>query len=306
MKKWWIILLAAAACIGVAFLLRQPEEPVTVETLELKPQAVEQTVSCTGVVESARQEGVTLDATCVISEVLVEEGQAVKVGDPLVRVDKEASRQAAAGAGESLTLAAMKEEIVATEAGVVVSIKTQAGQLLEKGMPCLVLAPYEALQVRIAIKEKDLPSLEEGMPARVTGEGFRKSGYEGTLTDISSTAHTIGNGDTVVEGVVTLKEGQTDDSMRLGLTAKAAVVISAMEGVLVVPYEAVKEDENGREYAYLLEDGVARRHDLAVKEEIPAGVVLEDNALADARLITTPEVVTADGIAVKPAGEMLS
>ena len=307
MKKWWIILLAAAACIGVAFLLRQPEETVTVETVRLEPQSVRQTVSCTGVVESAQQKGITLDAPCFISEVLVEEGQAVEVGDPLVRVDKTASRQAVTdNAGQALALAAMEEEIVATEAGVVVSVKAKVGELLEQGTPCVLLAPYSSLRVRVAIKEKDLPILEEGMSARVTGEGFRKSGYEGTLTDISSTAHTTGTGDTLVEGVVTLDDGQTDDSMRLGLTAKAAVVVSAMEGVLVVPYEAVREDESGREYVYVLEDGVARRRDLAVKEEVDAGVLLADDSLAGVRLIIQPERVTADGMAVQDAGEALS
>lgn len=309
MKKWWIILAAAAACVGLAFLLRRPEGPVSVKTLRLEPQSVEQTVSCTGVVESAKQQGITMDTSCVISEVLVKEGQSVEIGDPLVRVDKEATRQSGATTGtprEALALAAMQEEIVATEAGVVVSVEAKEGQLLKKGVPCVVLAPYSALQVRIAIKEKDLPVLEESMKARVSGDGFRKGGYEGILTDISSTAHTTGTGDTVVEGVVTLADGQADDSMRLGLTAKAAVVVSATDGALVVPYEAVREDEHGQEYVYVLEDGVAHRQELAVKEELAAGMLLADDDLAGAQIITQPELVSADGMAVRPAGEKLS
>lgn len=307
MKKWWIVILSAAACLGVAFLLRQPENTVEVETVQLQPQAVEQTVSCTGIIESEDRQGVSVDTACVISEVLVKEGQAVKTGDPLVRIDKEATRKAgiASDSAQALTLAAMGEEILADKDGVVVSVTAEEGQLLEKGAPCVVLAPYSTLQVRIAIKEKDLPILDEGMLVRVTGDGFRKSGYEGVLADISSTAHIIGTGETVVEGVVELAEGQADDSMRLGLTAKAAVVIAAMDGALVVPYEAVREDENGWEYVYVLEGGVARRRTLAVEKELASGVVLADDGLKGVQIIMQPELVS-DGMMAQATEEALT
>ncbi len=307
MKKWWLFFVAAAvAAGGIALVLGRPSPVVTVDTVRLQPRAVEQKITCTGVVEAAEKQSVSLDVACIIKEVLVEEGQTVEAGTPLVTVDKEASRLAGlAGNGSgALALAAMEDTITADEAGVVLAVNAKAGQPLEAGMPCVVVAPRSALQVRIAIKQKDLRTLEEGMPARVSGDGFRRGAYEGALTEISATAHTVSSGETVVEGVVSLDEGQVDDSLRLGLTAKAAVVVSADEAALVVPYAAVQEDDQGKEYVYVLERGCARRRELQVAEELPTGVLLADEALAGAEIIMDPESVTQDGMLVNVSGEM--
>ncbi len=307
MKKWWLFFVAAAvASSGIALVLGRPAPEVTVDTVRLEPRAVEQKITCTGVVETAEKQSISLDVTCIIKEVLVEEGQTVEAGTPLVRVDKEASRLAGltGQGGDALTLAAMAETITADKAGVVLAVNAKAGQPLEAGTPCVVVAPRSALQVRIAIKQKDLRTLEEGMPAQVSGDGFRRGSYEGALTEISATAHTAGSGETVVEGVVSLDEGQADDSLRLGLTAKAAVVVSANEAALVVPYDAVREDDQGKEFVYVLEDGFARRRELQVAEELSTGVLLADEALAGAEIITDPDAVTQDGMPVTVSGEM--
>lgn len=77
---------------------------------------------------------------------------------------------------------------------------------------------------------------------------------------------------------------------------------STPEGI-VVPYEAVREDEDNKEYVYVLRDGIAVRQYLDVKAEVADGLLLKDAALAGAEIILRPDLVPADGAAVTAAGK---
>lgn len=303
MKKWWIwLVVLAVAAGGAGVFLGWPAAPVTVETVRLRPQRVEQTVTCSGVVESAENTGVLLPMACVLEQVSVEAGQQVEKGTVVAVVDKEATRRLLGNNPSALmALAAMDAQLTAPETGIVVAVKGVAGETLEAGTPCAVIAPREALQVRIAIREKDLPALETGMRVRVSGDGFTRDSYAGTLSEISSTAGNNGAG-AVVEGVVTLEAEEADASFRLGLSSKAAIVIAVSEEGLVVPYEAVV-NRNGTDGVYLLEDGIARRRDIPVLAQLGDGLLLADETLKGAEVILEPKKITGDGMAVQAAGE---
>ncbi len=301
MKKWWIFGLAAmVACGGIAVFVGNTPQAVTVEAVRLTPQTVEETVTCQGVMEPGDTVMVSLPTSCILRDVVVEEGQSVEAGDLLLRVDKEASRMAglASGADGVLALTAMEAERRAPRSGVVVSVKAHAGDAVEKDKPCVLIAPRDALQVRVYIREKELPRLKEGMAVRVSGDGLRRGRYTGTLTEISSAATVTESGGTVVEGVVELDADQLDDSMRLGLTAKAQVVVSSMEETFVIPYAALQQDEAGREFVYILKNGVPTRYAVPDGREITDGLAVMDESLRDALVVTQPELVVQDGLAV--------
>ena len=298
MKKRWIwMVVAVVAVSGIGVAIGMPDPPPTVRTAVLQPRRVEQTISCSGVVEAGKSTPVLLPMTCVISEMWAQEGQQVKKGDTLAVVNKEATRALVGGDyGSLLALAAMEEQITAPADGIVVAVKGEAGLPLEVGTPCAVMVPRSALQIRIAIREKDLPKLKTGMAIRLRGDGLEKTTYQATLTEISYSASSSGAG-AVVEGIVTLDQGQVDDSFRLGLTAKATVITHTVTDGLVVPYEAVGSDGDGTDYVYLLEDGVARRRPLQVAARLGEGLLLSNGALEGAAVILQPEQVS-DGVAV--------
>lgn len=299
-KRWIFVLLLVAVAAGVVVVAGWPQPTVTVKTVTLTPQRVEQTVTCTGAVEAAESTGVFAPISCVLRDVTVAEGQRVKKGDVLATVDRDATRAMLSDPAQLMVLAAMPEELTAPEDGIVVAVKGTSGTVLEMGVPCAVLALQSDLQVRIAIREKDLRVLKAGMPVRVTGDGFQKDIYAGTLTEIASAARSGSSFGTVVEGVVTLKEGEIDPSLRLGLTAKVAIVTSVTDGGVVVPYEAVLTQEE-QSYVYVLENGCARRRNVRVKSQLAQGVLLADGDLSDARVITQPGRIDQDGMAVAAA-----
>lgn len=302
MKKRWILVLLVGA-IGVgALTLDGDSETVKVTTAVLSSGRVEQTVTCTGVVESAKATGVFLPVPCMIDQVCVKEGDRVKKGDVLAVIDKQATFDTAGNEAVRLQLAAMAEEVTATKNGVVVAVNAQNGMSLEAGIPCVLLALESDLQVRVCLREKDLQVLRKGMTVRLSGEGFSRPLYYGTLTEIAAAARTDTSAGTVVDGVVKLDEGQSDDSLRLGLTARATVVTAVTEQGIVVPHEAVLSDSQGY-YVYLLRDGCARRKNIAVAGQVADGVLLAEQSLEGQTVICQPGKITEEGIAVQEVAE---
>ena len=299
-KKWWILLLILlVAALAVGWWMSRPQQPPTVQTTVLTPTQVEHTVSCNGVVEAADGVGVLAPVSCRIREVKVAVGQRVKKGDVLAVIDKAATLSDAADIATQVTLAAMEEELVAPADGIIIETSAEVGKTLKLGTPCAVLVRPDDLRVRIAIREKDLRTLREGMQVRISGDGLEKASYSGVLTEISCAAST-NSAATVVAGVVTPDKGVADASFRLGLTAKATVITSVTENGYLVPYEAVLADGDGS-YFYVLQDGVARMHRIDESTQVARGWLLTDEALRDATVILEPEKVVADGAEVMEA-----
>lgn len=299
-RKWWILILVLLlVALGVGWWMSRPQQPPMVQTTVLKPTQVEHTISCNGVVEAADGVGVFAPVSCYIREVKVAVGQRVKKGDVLAVIDKAASLSDAADIATQVALAAMEEELVAPADGIIIELSAEVGKTLKLGTPCAVLVRPDDLRVRVAIREKDLRALREGMQVRISGDGFEKASYSGVLTEISCAASTSSSA-TVVAGVVTPDVGVADASFRLGLTAKATVITAVTENGYLVPYEAVLADEMGS-YFYVLQNGFARVYRIGEAAQVARGWLLTDAALDNVTVILEPEKVVADGAAVTEA-----
>lgn len=298
-KRWFWLIGCAVAMVGIGVWLNRPAIPPTVKTTVLTPTQVEQTVTCNGVVEAMDGVGVFAPVSCRIREVCVSVGQRVKKGDVLARVDKEATYAESGDLATQVALAAMEEELVASDEGIVVEVSAVAGKTLPLGTPCVLVVRPCDLQVRIGIREKDLRVLREGMCVRISGDGLEQESYLGKLSEISGAA-SANSSTTVVEGIVLPDEGQTDDSFRLGLSAKATIITSVVEEGYLIPYEAVLADEEGS-YIYLLKNGVACLHRVEGAVQVPRGLLLSDDTLAGAKIIIEPEKVLGDETIVTEA-----
>lgn len=297
MKKRWLVAVTipiVVAMVGVRIV--GSETPPAVRTQALTISTVEQTVSCNGVVEAADGIGVMAPVACTIREVHASIGQRVRKGDILAVVDRESTVEHATDPMTKLAVAAMEENLVASDDGIVINVNAEAGKELPFGTPCVVLVRPCDLQVRIAIREKDLRVLQEGMRVRISGDGFAQKHYAATLTEILATASTNSSAP-VVEGVVSMDDGQVDDSFRLGLTAKATVITSVTDEGIVIPYEAILSDESGN-YVYIVEQGAAKIYRLNDAAPLAQGLLLYDTRLKDSSIIMEPEKVEYEGMTI--------
>lgn len=303
--KWMIGVVGLVAIAGVAWQTLSKNETVSMPVTTLKSRRVAYTATYTGKIESAQSKSVYTDAACIAGDVLVKTGQTVEKGDVLFTVDTEATRQVAAMLGDygdySEVAMPTSTELVAPVRGVVTAVNVKEGEIADTAKPCVVISSGEDLQVKISVPEKGLPGLFVGQKVSVSGVAFARDTYHGRIDSISSAARTQLSGtvtETVVDAVVLLDREEIDDSLRVGLSAKAEILLEEVADALVVPYEAVMQDDTGAEYVYVLQNGQAVRRSVTTGRVLPEGFVVSEGLTAGERIILSPERVTENGMAV--------
>ncbi len=299
LKKFVWLSVAIIGAVAGLLLLRPMKKSITVKTQALHGVTVQETVTCKGKVEKNGQTEITLPADVVVGEVKVKEGDTVKKGDILFTVDMSSTLQALADAdGAAAVQAAMtgsfSETVTAPCDGRVRRMTAREGVVLEKGETAVEVEAPLSVCVRLAVPERHIRLIEKGQAVLVSGVGFRKSAYMGTVTDIASVAKTGLNGtatETVVEAVVTLAEGEADDSLRVGLNATGTVTVDTVYNGMILPYAAVEQDEDNREYVYILRGETAEKRIITPHAERVDGYLVTDGFSEGELLILSPDLV---------------
>lgn len=246
-----------------------------VSVYEVQPRLVEQTVTCTGRIETSDSENVVVEIPCVADKVNVKIGDKVKKGDVLFTVNVNATKQViadAAGISPSMVPdSEIKKNIKAPSSGEVSSINVTPGSTIDVKSPCAVISSSDTLQVKVSIQESKLKNIKIGQNASVSGTAFDKDKYAGVVSFISPTARQQYNGassETVVDAIISLSE--KDDSLKPGLSAKSKILIGRQHDSIVIPYEYVLQDDENREFVYLYEN------ERSVKRIVKTGLELSD------------------------------
>lgn len=302
MKKIvWLCVAVLGVLAGVVFL-RPAKKSVTVKTQTLYETLVQETVTCKGKVEKNGQTDVVLPADVVVGEIRVKEGDTVKEGDVLFTVDMTSTLQTMADAdGAAAVQAALNgalgETVTAPCDGQVSRLSVREGVVLEKGETAAEIEAPTAVRIRLSIPERHIRVIETGQAVAVSGVGFHKAIYRGTVTDIASVAKSAVNGavpETIVEATVTLLDGEADESLRVGLNATGTVTVDIVPNGMILPYTAVEQDEDGREYVYILQGETAEKRTFSFKAERMDGYLVTDGFTQGEILILSPELVDGE------------
>lgn len=309
------ILTASALCGSFSIPGWVQEAAPAVETVTISRQDVSLTVRCSGTLENTASYPVESEWPLYVETVAVEEGQDVQAGDLLFTVDRTASVQAAAllsglaadgeslAAGTSLSESVLAgqvpEAVCAPAAGRVTNLTVSAGEMYMPGKTALTLAGADALQMRASFSESIISSIEPGQTATITGNGFPGKSYTGRIVSLAETAQqvvrTTGT-ETVVEGVISI-EGDSAD-LRAGYNVQADIVTDVLEDILIIPYEAIEQDEENRQYVYQLVDGWACKRYIQTGAETAAGMEVLAGAEAGWQLILQPAGLEGDCVRV--------
>jgi len=153
------------------------------------------------------------------------------------------------------------------------------------------------------IAQEDVVLIKEGQNSDVTVNGVTTT-YEGLVSQVGKTAkidEAMGSKTPKVE--VKIKITNPDTFLKSGFEGDATVQIDENENVLVIKSEAVKKDDENKQYLYVLKDGIANKTyvETGLTDDYYISVLsgIKENDL----VILNPPMELTDGMKVKILNE---
>ena len=146
----------------------------------------------------------------------------------------------------------------------------------------------------VAVNEGDIPLVEAGQSAWLSGAALPDGEFSGSVTLVGDTAYTsvlsaVSIPETVVDVTVTIEEGD-DTLLRSGYSVTAQLKTGDVRTVNMLPYSVIAQDERG-EYVYVLEKGVAVRRDIVTGIELSDRTEIVEGVSSQDLVLTNPETL---------------
>lgn len=250
MKNKIRILIVLIFAAGVFFVLKSSKEGNAQETVEyINPMIgkIQKTISTTGTVNPQNRLEIKPSISGRIEQMLVKEGQIVKKGEILALMsstERAALLDAALLKGDEEV--AYWQEVYKTtpliapiDAKVIVR-SVEPGQTVTTSNTVLVLS--DRLIVEADVDETDIGEIQIGQNAIIGLDAYPDIEVNAVVDHISYESELINNVNIYSVDIVT---ESIPEVFRSGMSANVEIVTVEKENVLVVPIEAIKEN-NGR------------------------------------------------------------
>lgn len=157
-------------------------------------------------------------------------------------------------------------EVKATADGTITEVKAEVGS---SGAGLLfVVEDIDSLELDFSVKEMDINLIDVGMEVIVTCNAAGDKEYSGKVLSISPTAKTSANG--AINFDVKVAVDNPDDSIKVGMTAKAKIVYERKGDVFTVSYDMIHTDDDDNSYVFTYEAG--KEEGTTVAKKIPVTV----------------------------------
>ncbi|RKD23623.1 HlyD family secretion protein [Caminicella sporogenes DSM 14501] len=197
-----------------------------------------------------------------------------------------------------------KTKILSPIDGTITSIEVSELSVVGPSTVLFNIKDIRDLEVVTNISEYDISKIKLGQSVKITGEGIGDKEYKGVVKYISPDAETVTNGqstETTIEVKIDIKDKNTE--FRPNFTANVEINTASKENALVVPYEAIYTDKDGKKSIFTVDGNKAKKHE--IKTGIEGDMVVEvigDGFKEGDLVILNPTERIKDGIEVSVRG----
>lgn len=304
-----------------------------VAVTSLQPRRIERHYATSGTLRARRSADLVATTTAIVEALLVEEGDAVKEGQPIARLDGRSMSLAANQAGvqlenlerqlqrlESVQGGAISKEEVDTQRyavaearaalkvsrhqvklttvrapfdGTIIARKVEVGALATSATALYTLADLRTLELDLHVPELDAATVKAG-----------------TQVDIELVDHTKFTAEVIRRApVVDATTGTVKFTVRAsdfpahaapGAFARARVLVDAREAAPSLPRSAVFELE-GKPHVYVIDDGKARRRAVELGLSGEESVEIRTGLASDDVVVAEGNAGITEGMPLAPA-----
>ncbi len=157
--------------------------------------------------------------------------------------------------------------VAAPISGYIITMNVEEGNNYSQGSTVFTLADTSGFEVEATVDEYDIANIQVGQPAVVKFEATGDEEFEGTVSFVSlasessissaestTAALTSSTSSSTATYKIKITLNEVDERMRVGMTAKASVVLDSVENVFAAPYDCVQQDEDGNYFITKLDD----------------------------------------------------
>ncbi|MGL5550004.1 MAG: efflux RND transporter periplasmic adaptor subunit [Culicoidibacterales bacterium] len=277
------VIIGACALVGLAVIAgpvivgSMSGETAGYLTETATTSTIETYYSFSGNVASSNTQNVMAEKIMQIKEIHVNEGDEVSAGTLLFTTTD-------------------GTEITSKIGGTVNALLVETDQQVMSGSQMAEIIDFNQLEVIMNVDEYDLGAIAINQKVAVHIGALAKD-IEGTITEISRTAMTQ-NGVSYFQATVQLN---TDDAVKVGMTAEAKILKASAQDVVTIPMTALSFDEENNPMVYTttadgeltelpVEIGINDGKNVEIKSEIEAGetVYYEDLTAAPSSSFLPP------------------
>jgi multidrug efflux pump subunit AcrA (membrane-fusion protein) len=293
-RRWlWLLAILGAIVVLVALTSLRPPE---VEVAAARRGDLTATVVATGEVEGQVAEiSPTLQGR--VAQVYRDEGDQVRRGDLLCRIVPAPSLPA------EESVLTEHESIKAPFDGVVSRRYADPGDAALPGQPVFAVADPQDTWVTALVDDIDVAKVEQGQEVEILLPSYLGRSVRGRISRVGAAAvprTQLGVGGKVIRTRVELLEADTTLRPGMEVDVKAEAVIA--RDALLIPADAVVEDESGR-WVYVARGDRVHRTEvkLGANNYVEAQVV--EGLKAGELVVVGPKEQLRDGMRVRPAEE---
>lgn len=312
-----------AVCYAFGPYANQQEETV-IQVMQPEINTIQDMVTLHGSVIDPERKKLYAKGNSYVSRIYVSEGETVKAGQLLMkleRCDSAVMEQTAAVSAlvqlkdtiasgdlqeaetmlqDMITAGSINEDLNREEQqyslfspcdGFVLKLSAKQGDIINQFLPCIEITQPDRLQIKVAAGEEIIGTLAPNMECTITVPAFSLEQVPGILSQVEPYARETGafTGNPVTQTNVYITPTAYSKDLRPGYRASAKVIVSKRENVLLLPYEAILQDEEGEEYVLSVQDDLILRRNILTGAELETQVEVLEGMDADTWVLQNPK-----------------
>ena len=167
-----------------------------------------------------------------------------------------------------------KTHVSAPISGYIITMNVEEGNNYTQGNTVFTIADTSGFEVSATVNEYDVANIATGLPANIKFEATGDEEFKGEVTFVSvasegsiagansqtAVAQASGTSAGVANYKIKIKLNENDDRLRVGMTAKASVILDSVDNVLAVPYDCIQQDDDGKDYVAIIEEDGTKKN----------------------------------------------
>ena len=325
-KKILILVITGAVIAGcyVVSPYAGDQDAAVVSVIQPEINTIQDMVTLHGSVIDPERKKLYAQGSSSIQKIYVSEGETVKAGQLLMKLERTESavsdQTAAVSAlvqlkdtiesGELQEAEAMLQDMITAGSvsadvkregeryalfspcdGLVVKLNAKQGDTVSALLPCIEITQLDRMQIKVAAGESIIGQIQPELACSIDIPAFSLEQIPGVVSKIDPFARETGalTGNTLTQTYVYITPTAYSKDFRPGYRASARVIVSKRENVLLIPYESILQDETGEEYVLSVQNNRIIKTKILTGSELETQVEVLEGIKKDTWFIQHPK-----------------